>query len=227
MMKTNRSIGGRHAAALKYDILTAVGTLALSQGKHEQRRSLRFLTLITARYNWPRNHLAIGQREIACLWHCDERTVKREMAQLRGMGWLVIKRQGRRGRVSEYGLDIQAIQADTRPVWSAIGPDFVLRQDGVTSDNVVPMTPRVHVPAPDLTASDEWSLTMALIHQEDPSGYAAWIKALVRTGRAGGRLMLCAPSRFHAAYVQTHLMGRLLVAAQAVDAEIEEIVLTY
>lgn len=227
MKQINRSVGGRHAAALKYDILTAIGALALSQDKHEQRRSLRFLTLITARYNWLRNHLSVGQREIAALWHCDERTVKREMAHLRAKGWLILKRQGRRGHVAEYGLDIDRVQQDTRPVWAAIGPDFTLRQEGVKTDNVIPLSPRTDVPAPDLTSADEWGLTAALIHREDPATYAAWVQGLIRDCRAGGRLVLRAPSRFHAAYVETHLKARLVGAAQAVDPAIDEIVLTY
>ncbi|MEL7107322.1 MAG: DnaA N-terminal domain-containing protein [Pseudomonadota bacterium] len=227
MNQTNHAIGGRYSAAIKYDILTAVGALALSQGKHDQRRSLRFLTLVTARYNWPRNRLAVGQREIAALWHCDERTVKREMAQLRAMGWLVLKRQGRRGHVAEYGLDIDKIQSTTRPVWAAIGPDFTLRQEGLPDGNVVPLTPRADIPAPDLTSADEWGLTAALIHREDPASYAAWIRPLRRVGRSGGRLTLAAPSRFHAAYVETHLKSRLIAAAQTVDADIDDIALTF
>jgi hypothetical protein len=79
------SIVGRNAAAHKYDILTAIGTYALSKGKHEQRLVLRLITLITARYNWGRDELAVGQREIARLWSVDERTVKREMAKLRAL----------------------------------------------------------------------------------------------------------------------------------------------
>ncbi|MEO1240261.1 MAG: hypothetical protein AAFW64_11625 [Pseudomonadota bacterium] len=227
MKHIHRSVGGRHAAVLKYDILTAIGALALSQDKHEQRRSLRFLTLITARYNWLRNRLSVGQREMAALWHCDERTVKREMAHLRAKGWLVLKRQGRRGHVAEYGLDINKIQSDTRPVWAAIGPDFALRQAGVNTDNVVPMTPRPDVAAPDITSADEWGLIAALIHQEDPASYAAWVQGLTRDKRVGGRLTLRAPSRFHAAYVETHLKARLLDAAQAVDPAIQEIVLMF
>ena len=76
---------GRSAAALKYDLLTVMGAYALSQDKGAQRLVLRLMTLVTARYNWKRDQLAVGQREIARLWQVDERTVKREMAKLRGM----------------------------------------------------------------------------------------------------------------------------------------------
>src|SRR5690554_6309962 len=109
---------GRSAAVRKYDLLTAMGVYALSQDKAVQRRILRLMTLVTARYNWQRDELAVGQREMARMWFVDERTVKREMAQLKAMGWLVVRRQGARGRVTEYSLDISQIEAVTRPVWA-------------------------------------------------------------------------------------------------------------
>ena len=77
---------GRSAAAFKYDLLTVMGAFALAQEKGRQRLVLRLMTLVTARYNWARDELAVGQREIARLWQVDERTVKREMAKLRAMG---------------------------------------------------------------------------------------------------------------------------------------------
>ncbi|MEP2714933.1 hypothetical protein [Pseudophaeobacter sp.] len=219
---------GRNASALKYDILTALGTFALSQPKAKQRLVLRIMTLVTARYNWTRNELAVGQREIARLWSVDERTVKREMAKLRAMGWLVVKRQGVRGRVSEYGLDMERIYEDTREVWSSVGPDFEHRMSGIDAppENVVPLRPGQIAPAPDLSQGDEWSLAKAVLHREDPAIYTAWIDALARGDRAGGRLTLTAPSRFHANYVLSHLKPRLLAACRDVDAQISDIVVT-
>lgn len=217
---------GRGAASRKYDLLTAMGAFALASSKGPQRLILRLMTLITARYNWARDELAVGQREIARLWGCDERTVKREMAKLRAMGWLVVRRQGARGRVTEYALSIDRILADTRPVWGAVGPDFELRMEGAPEPTVVPLPVRGEVPAPDLSSGDEWALAQALVHAEDPGLYAAWVRALRRADRAGGRLTVAAPSRFHAAYVETHLKARLLTAVQAVDGEVSEIVVT-
>src|SRR5690606_32247594 len=118
---------GRMASARKYDLLTAMGAFALARGKAEQRMTLRLITLVTARYNWARDELAVGQREIARLWSVDERTVKREMARLRACGWLRVRRQGARGRVTEYSLNIARILEDTQDNWAAIGPDFVHR----------------------------------------------------------------------------------------------------
>lgn len=216
---------GRGAAARKYDLLTAMGAHALSQGKAPQRLVLRLMTLITARYNWARDELAVGQREIARLWDCDERTVKREMAKLRAMGWLVVRRQGARGRVTEYALGIEKILDDTRARWEAVGPDFAMRMGEAPPPDVVPLPVRGEVPAPDISQGTEWALAQAVLHGEDGATYGAWLRHLDRQARSGGRLFLRAPSRFHAAYVETHLKGRVLAACQAVDDDVSEIVI--
>jgi len=217
---------GRNATVIKYDILTALAAHALSQGKAVQRLVLRFMSLITARYNWGRDELAVGQREIARMWHVDKRTVKREMAKLRALGWLVVKRQGSRGRVTEYGINLDRILSDTRNCWAAVGPDFEHRLSGDTApaSNVVALPITSVAAAPDLSDGSEWSLTKGLLHAEDPASYTAWIQSLTRQGRAGGRLTLMAPSRFHATYVMAHLMPRLLAACRDVDGDVSEIV---
>lgn len=220
---------GRGASARKYDLLTAMGAFALSEGKSTQRLVLRIITLITARYNWGRDELAVGQREIARLWAVDERTVKREMAKLRAMGWLVVRRQGVRGRVTEYSLDIQRILEMTRDRWQAVGPDFDQRMRlGDAQDNtVVPLPVKGKVSAPDVSDGNEWSLARAVLFNEDPALYGSWIAALVRQGRAGGRLTLEAPSRFHATYVATHLKGRLLMVCQSIDDSVSEVLVVH
>ena len=216
---------GRGAAARKYDLLTAMGAFALAQGKGPQRLVLRLMTLVTARYNWARDELAVGQREIARLWDCDERTVKREMAKLRAMGWLVVTRQGVRGRVGEYALGIDRILEDTKARWEAVGPDFALRMgEPPAAPDVVALPVRGAVPAPDVSGGTEWALAQALLHAEDAGVYGAWLRHLQRRERAGGRLTLAAPSRFHAAYVETHLKGRVLAACQAVDEDVADVV---
>lgn len=214
---------GRHAAAMKYDVLTALGSYALSLEKGKQRLVLRLITLITARYNWTRDELAVGQREIARLWHVDERTVKREMAKLRATGWLVVTRPGARGRVTEYRLGLDRILADTTQVWAAIGPDFEARLGAPAPDNIVPLPVKSSSEAPDVSDGSEWSLAKAILHTQDAATFAAWFKELKREGRAGGRLTLSAPSRFHASYVQTHLLSKLTAACQSVDGQVSDV----
>lgn len=220
---------GRGASSRKYDVITALGAHALSLGKTDQRRVLRLITLITARYNWARDELAVGQREIARLWSCDERTVKRETALLRGLGWLVVKRQGARGRVTEYGINIERILKDTSDNWASVGPDFQIRLEGADTGqgadrSVVPFPNGGAVAPPDVSTGTEWALAQAILHSEDIASFGSWLSVVTRESRAGGRLTLRAPSRFHAAYVQTHLSGRILVACRAVDNSVSDIV---
>ncbi|MFX0543291.1 DnaA N-terminal domain-containing protein [Roseovarius sp. S4756] len=222
---------GPKASAQKYDLLTALGAFALSRGKAEQRMTLRLMTLVTARYNWARDELEVGQREIARLWSVDERTVKREMARLRACGWLRVTRQGARGRVTQYSLDIGRILEDTQDQWAAIGPDFVQRlgaQPSAEPTNVVPLRPHsgAAVPAPDLTAGTEWALAQGVLHGENAATYQTWFASLKRLRREGARLILAAPSRFHASYVQTHLAATLLAACRSVDASVDEVIVT-
>lgn len=224
---------GRGASALKYDLLTGMGAYALGQSKGPQVLIFRLITLVTARYNWQRDQLTVGQREIARLWNVDERTVKREMAKLRAKTWLVVTRQGARGRVSEYALNIECILADTQPYWAAVGPDFEHRMgqqddnsEHVAQTNVVALPIGRTMAAPDISDGTEWSLAKAVLHGEDPATYASWISGLVRHERAGGRLTLIAPSRFHANYVMSKLSQKLLSACRAADADITAVSVT-
>jgi len=213
---------GRNAATVKYDLITALGAMALASDKHDQRLVLRFITLLTARYNWAREELACGQREIARLWSVDERTVKRDMAKLRALGWLVVKRQGARGRVSQYRVDLEALWRATEASWPAVGPDFELRMSPQPAPNVVPLH-GAQVAAPNVQDGTEWSLAQAVLYQEDQGTYAAWFKGLRRVARQGPQLTLSAPSRFHASYVLSHLMPRLSAALSAVDDAVTDI----
>lgn len=224
---------GPQAAAVKYDVLTALGTYALSQSKGKQVLCLRLMTLITARYNWQRNELAVGQREIARMWGVEERTVKREMAKLRALEWLVVKRQGARGRVTEYALAVEKLLKDTRPIWAAVGPDFEQRMEGqgakpaeATDAKVVPLQRQGRAVAPpEVDSSTEWGLARSLLYTEDPARFSSWLAALTRGERVGRRLYLTAPSRFHAHYVATHLNAQCLNAVRQVDADIDEVII--
>lgn len=217
---------GREAASRKYDILSALAAFAFTQHPSSQKQILRLMSLITTRYNWQRDELAIGQTEIARLWCVDTRTVKREMAKLRARNWLVVKRLGTRGRVTVYGLDLVRMLADTHPAWQNIGPDFVARMtvDETCSgpSNVVPIRP---VPPP-ADAGTLWSAAKARLHLEDPATYAAWFEPLVDVEVHDGCITLAAPTRFHATYVETHLKQKLLVAVAGIDPAVRQMRLT-
>lgn len=211
---------GRHASALKYDLLTAMGAYALASEPGEQRRVFRLMTLITARYNWAADALTVGQREISQLWCCTERTVKRDIAVLKARGWVLVRRQGARGRVSELRLDLDRILSDTRTAWASIGPDFTARMDSSEAEtgNVVRLPVSGVAPMPSAEDQTEWGLARHVLRAQDEGLYAAWLHALDRQSRAGDRLVLRAPSRFHASYVQTHLTGHILAAMRSIDS---------
>lgn len=223
----SRKPAGPLASSVKYDLLTALGTFALSQVKGRQVLCLRFMTLLTARYNWIRNDLMIGQREIARMWAVDERTVKREMAKLRGLGWLIVKRQGVRGRVTQYGVDLDRLMEDTQPVWDAVGPDFKQRMEGqgeALDSKIVALKAATDVAPPDVDDASEWGIARTLLYAQDAALYGNWIAGLERKDCRGGCLYLTAPSRFHAHYVATHMSALFLRAVRSVDDSIDRVV---
>ncbi|WP_423205998.1 hypothetical protein E2974_01230 (plasmid) [Paracoccus yeei] len=220
-MQVIRAVG-REAAAKKYDILSAMMAHALAGDKHRQRLVLRLMALITSRYNWQRDELTVGQREIARLWSVDERTVKREMARLRAMGWIAVRQPGARGRVSVLGLELERIWLDTRPEWENIGPDFVARVagQGAGADNVVPLRPA----RPVLPRGEGlWAQACARLAEEDRTLFESWFAALSEAAVEDGCLTLLAPSRFHASYVQTHLAERLATAVRRSDGTVQRV----
>lgn len=219
-MNTVRPLGNG-AAARKYDLLTALGTMGLAATPGEQRLVLRLMVAITARYNWASDTLAVAQSELAKLWAVDERTVKRAMAEYRARGWLRLKRQAARGRVAEYGLGIDKLMEDTRPVWATVGADFAAR-----------LTPAEPAPAPDpkivrfpLPATEGvlWPRVLQLIAESDGDTARAWLQGLGEEPGPPGVLRLVARGRYQASYVRTHLAGRLLAAARRVDPAITSV----
>ena len=218
---------GRDAATKKYDILSALLAYGLRQDKHKQRLIMRLMALVTTRYNWQRDELSMGQNEIAKLWDVDTRTVKREMAKLRSLGWLVEKRCAARGRVALHGIALDQIMLDTKPAWDAIGPDFVARvqpsAEPVHSQNVVPLRP---VAAP-VSDGSLWAEAQAIFHGQDAAGFAAWVEKLTVVDQSDGALVVMAPSRFHATYVATNLSERLTVILRRLDPSIAKLVVQF
>lgn len=217
-MQVIRAVG-RDAAAKKYDILSAMMAHALAGDKHRQKLVLRLMALITSRYNWQRDELTVGQREIARLWCVDERTVKRDMAKLRAMGWLEVKQQGARGRVSVLGVNLERVLLDSRTEWANIGPDFVARMgqgQAPAASNVVSLHRAPAMPQ----GQGVWAEACQRLAEEDRALYDGWFAAMTEAGVEDGCLTLLAPSRFHASYVQTHLAERMNTAVRRMDGTI-------
>jgi hypothetical protein len=209
--RTTGKATGRNAAALKYDILSAMGVYACAGYKHRQRLVLRLITLIVARYNWTSDEIAVGQREMAALWSIDERSVKRDLAKLRDMGWLVQKRPAARGRVAVHGLDLIRILAETQGGWARVGSDFVSR---MTEPSAAALPSNVIAfPVPQ-GEGGLWPRIQVQLHREDPALYGAWFAALQVEPSEEGTLTLLAPTRFYADYLTSNLMLRLERAAR-------------
>ena len=208
---------GRGAASRKYDIISALTAFSLGQNKSTQRRTLRLIGLITARYNWTNDELSIGQRHIAKLWSVDERTVKREMARLRESGWLVLKSQGARGRVSVYSLGISQIMVDTQPSWAKIGEDFVCRMNpehvATTKSNVVPLQTKRASPS----ADSIWGRSLARLREIDCATCSNWFEALTEVGVEDGYLVLLAPTKFHARFVDNNHKDLIKAAVHTLE----------
>ncbi|CUJ16886.1 DnaA N-terminal domain-containing protein [Cognatishimia activa] len=221
------TVTGPGAASAKYDVLSALLVLATQGEGVEARLALRLSLLITARYNWRRGHFAVGQKELARMWGVTERTVKREMAELRGRGWITVDIPAARGRVASYKIDFNTVLRSTAPFWDAVGPDFAARVAGAPEpaeevpSNVVPLPSRsVSLSNQDIP---EWLAIAARLKEQDPKIYNAWFAQLDVFDCQGDVLRLVAPSRFVSDYVRTHFLSRLMTAALAEGHKFEKI----
>ncbi|MEM7057535.1 MAG: hypothetical protein AAF557_08095 [Pseudomonadota bacterium] len=216
MAQQGHHLTGPGASVRKYDLLTALGTFALAADRSTQRRVLRLITLITARYNWTRGEFSVGRREIARLWSVDERTVKREIGALKALGFLTVKRPGARGRVTTYAVEIDAILSASAQDWDRVGPDFADRMTLMTGQGDGAVSTVVPFPGV-VTDRSEWSRARMALKAADKARYQAWFQPLVRESRAADTLTLRAPSSFHADYVLTHLIGELTRAVAVAE----------
>lgn len=216
---------GPQAGSQKYDLLTALSVAGLNGSPGFQTSMLRLVALVTARYNWARNELTVGQREMARLWSVDERTVKREIKRLTAAEILLQLRPGVRGRVAAYRLNIAEIYRLSAPVWERVGPDFSERMEAQQQtpepDKVVHVNfgPTVATPpTPEVGPAEgqgrPWERCLGRLARLEPSLHRNWFAGLRCEGVENGVLTLTAPSAFVAQYVQTHHMRLLMGAAQ-------------
>ncbi|WP_138466550.1 DnaA N-terminal domain-containing protein [Poseidonocella sp. HB161398] len=223
-------ITGPGAGVWKYDILTALTLWGLHGSQGEQATALRLVAMITARYNWQRDEIAIGQRDLARLWGVTERTVKREIKRLGQLGLLEVLRPGVRGRVASYRLVPEAVAALSQPHWDRVGPDFIERLAARRAAPVTQEGPQVlrvdfrklRGAEPADGAGDPWSQVQARLRAAAPEAYGAWFAGLQLTGAGEGRVEIAAQSAFVLRYIETHF-GEMLrgAVAEAFGAETE------
>ncbi len=211
----NRRLVGPGSGAVKYDILTAITIAGLNGSARDQVAMMRLCSLITARYNWRRDELSIGQKEMATLWGIGSRTVKREVKRWLETGILICSRQGVRGRVAAYRLNTLRICELTEQYWPLLGQDFVDRMrelkpggDRVIRLDAVRATRRK-------TSASGWEAVNLNLEHRFPTQHGAWIAPLI-ANEIDGELILEAKSAFAAEYIKTHF-GRDI--ADAVAAE--------
>lgn len=215
---------GPGAGVAKYDVLTALSVAALHGTPVQQVSVLRLIALITARYNWQKDELSIGQAEMARIWGVHERTAKREIRRLLEAGLMLCLRPGVRGRVAGYRLDRGGIERFSRPVWDVLGPDFASRAGQVMAAaggvNVVRLDfGRPAEPPPPTTVAagrcGSWEAVLDRLGAAHPEATANWYRRLRLLGHREGVLEVAAPNPFVRDYVLTHLAGPLLTAAAA------------
>lgn len=212
---------GPKAGALKYDILTALTVTGLHGSPTEQTSLMRLTSLITARYNWRLEEVSVGHAELARLWAVNDRTVKREMKRLLGMGVLLCIRPGVRGRVGGYRLNYRRIYELSRPVWPLVGSDFEDRMIEMSGERTVVNVDfgRPAAPKPQLVAGQgagTWGAVRRRLQAEHPDLFENWFAKLVQDRQGDHTLTLRAPTGFVSRYIETHL-AQLLAAAVAVE----------
>jgi len=218
---------GPGASAVKYDILTALLAIAAQDGGTPGRLALRLALLMTARYNWRQASFTTGQREIARLWDVTERTAKRDLAQMRTMGWISVLRPAARGRVASHGVHLERILIDSMPRWNSIGPDFAARMTGRpevpearATGNVVPLHPVGEADG------SLWGRAARELQSQDAALYQAWFSRLRVVGQGDATLHLMAPSPFVARYVETHFTTLLLAVLARFDGGVKALTIS-
>lgn len=219
-----RPLTGPNAAAMKYDILSAIGLIGVHGSAREQVSMPRLALLVTARYNWRKGEVSMGQSEMARLWGVSERTAKREIKLWVDRGLLVCSRPGVRGRVAAYRLNLSRVMELSEPFWPAIGSDFAERMstDGATpaTDQKVVRLPVTRVAQPENAEADPWFEVKQALSHAQPEVYSSWLSDLRFDRTAQGSVRVTAPSRFIASYVNGHYLGLI---ERAVTAHLPEV----
>lgn len=222
-----RPVTGPNAAAMKYDILSAIGLLGVHGSARDQASMPRLILLVTARYNWRRSEVSMGQTEMARLWGVSERTAKREVKHWIERGVLICSRPGVRGRVASYQLNISRILELSEPYWATIGSDFGERMrageaSGASDGKIVQLPVRRAMTDAD-ASGDPWFAVKQSLTDAQPEVYSSWLADLdyERTGQ--GKLAVVAPSKFIASYVSRHYLDLIERTVRQIHPEIRQI----
>jgi hypothetical protein len=220
MQATATRLTGVGAGAKKYDVLSVLALAGLENAALPSQRALRFIALITIRYNWAADMLSVGHEELGHLWKVSKRTVIREMEALRSLGLLVVLRPGRRGTVTTYRLDISAIRklAASRLLSETSGIDSRLAASEDNLDNEPSEASQASIRNdPGLPPSPCRDLWTAVLDNLSPSVSSAqkdrWLGPL-RAELVDDIFYLEADSAFRAVYIAKTFSDALHVAAR-------------
>lgn len=216
MYQQAQKLTGPGAGSLKYDLIASLSVIGMAGPPVLQTSMMRLIALITARYNWQADEFCVGQREMARMWSVNERTVKREIKRMLETDIIICKRPGVRGRVAAYGLNMAQIMEMSESGWSLIGPDFDARMRTryqVRPVKVVSLSDYAQTQCPPMQDTP-WARVTDRLAQADAAVFQAWFAQLGFVSCSDGMLTLTAPSRFAQRYIETHLLRRLLAAAE-------------
>ena len=216
-----KRLTGPKAGSLKYDLLTALSVVGLHGPPVRQTSMLRLTALVTARYNWRLDEVSVGQRDLARMWGVNERTVKRQMKRLVDEAFLICKRKGVRGRVGAYRLNYDEIYRCSRPLWTAVGPDF--------EERMATFVPDVSTSVGDSSSggTGKWRHVLQRLKADNLALYTNWYSTLSLEGLEAGVLCVKAPNEFVARYVETHLAGEMVRAVETQMGPVDRIVVQF
>lgn len=244
-------ITGPGAGVYKYDILTALTMWGLRGSPSEQVTVLRLIAMVTARYNWQRDEVSIGHRDLSRLWGVTERTVKREIKRLIALDLLAVQRPGVRGRVASYRLVPHTVVSLSAPHWDNVGPDFAQRfteraaeaaqkkaaQSDASKVLQVDFQRRAASPQTEAAvgqdpsadpseAGDPWSRLRGHLRTTSPEVFNAWFSGLSLADVTDDMVTIRAPSAFVLRYIETHFRDMLAAATAQAFGPDRRLVLT-
>lgn len=217
------AISGPNAAVAKYDVISALTCVALTGERSQQTIIMRLINLITCRYNWRKNELSIGSKEVGELTFTSQRTAKRTLKALTDLRFLIVRLQGRKGRVTKYGLGITAI---FEAAALHAKPKCHQFSERITADS---LGPSASVPPTDFKveaqACRKWNAICVDIADKSQSLYVSWFADMVGSVK-DGQLTVACKSNFIQNYARTKLLANVYASAEAAGVKLAKIEFT-